>query len=258
MMPRLSKGRQDTESGNKRTKMPHEQATASNEASMSFLQDTAEDDVADMFEYMGQAVGADILDQRGRRVESYKAFKRLHWKLKVPQAANVCEWATHVHLELPPYNKTSGPVFGQGDDHHAFNEDEEYGEFDERAIYPTHTTPSISALSAIASLKANSTQSESSSLSSSAAHDASQELLKKLPNLSESEGTVERTGSPDEQTGLQPDHTPSNRGESSSTSPPMPKPDPCGLQVHCKSTSGKCSDMGTLQQYMQVTMRASL
>ncbi len=45
----------------------------------------AEDDVADMFEYMGQAVGADILDQRGRRVESYKAFKRLHWKLKVPQ-----------------------------------------------------------------------------------------------------------------------------------------------------------------------------
>jgi len=32
---------QDTESGNKRTKMPHEQATASNEASMSFLQDTA-------------------------------------------------------------------------------------------------------------------------------------------------------------------------------------------------------------------------
>ncbi len=45
----------------------------------------AEADVADMFEYMGQAVAADILVQRGRRVESYKAFKRLHWKLKLPQ-----------------------------------------------------------------------------------------------------------------------------------------------------------------------------
>lgn len=45
----------------------------------------AEADVADMFEYMGQAVGADILVQRGRRAESYKAFKRLHWRLKWPQ-----------------------------------------------------------------------------------------------------------------------------------------------------------------------------
>jgi len=45
----------------------------------------AEDDVADMFEYMGQAVAADILVQKGRRDEPYKAFKRLHWKLKLPQ-----------------------------------------------------------------------------------------------------------------------------------------------------------------------------
>jgi len=158
-------------------------------------------------------------------------------------AANVCEWATHVHLELSSYDKTSGPVFGQGDEHHAFNEEEEYGEFDERAIYPTHTTPSILALSAIASLKADSAQSvesKSSSLSSSAASDALQELFEELQQPSESEGAVERMGSPDEQIGLQPDHIPSNHGESSPTSSLMPKPhgSASALQINIREVLG--------------------
>jgi hypothetical protein len=42
-----------------------------------------------MFEYMGQGVTADILVQRGKIYDEkggpYKAFKRLHWKLKLPQ-----------------------------------------------------------------------------------------------------------------------------------------------------------------------------
>ena len=53
----------------------------------------AEAAVADMFEYMGQAVAADVLVQRGRRSEPYKAFKRLHWKLKLPQGV-------FFHIEL--------------------------------------------------------------------------------------------------------------------------------------------------------------
>ncbi len=155
----------------------------------------------------------------------------------------MCEWATHVHLELSPHDKTSGPVFGQGDDHHAFNDEEDYGEFDERTILPTHTMPSLLALSAIASLKADSTQSvesKSSSLSSSAAHDASQRLFEELPKPSASEGIVERSGSPNEQMGLQPDHIPSNHGQSRSTSCCMPKPSgpASALQINIREVLG--------------------
>jgi hypothetical protein len=158
-------------------------------------------------------------------------------------AANVCQWATHVCLELSPYNKTSGPVFGQGDDHHAFSDEEDYGEFDERIIYPTHTIPSMLALSAIASLKADSTQSVesmSSSFSSSAAHDALQQLFKELPKLSESEGTLEGTGSPDEQMGLQPDHLHSNHGKGGSISCHVPKPHglASALQINIREVLG--------------------
>ncbi len=60
----------------------------------------AEADLADMFEYMGQAVAADILVQRGRvsaeNGEPYKAFKRLHWKLKLPKV-------TLLILKLPAW-----------------------------------------------------------------------------------------------------------------------------------------------------------
>jgi len=157
----------------------------------------------------------------------------------------VCEWATHVHLELSSYDKTSGPVFGQGHNHHAFSDLEHYGEFDERTIYPTHTTPSMSALSAIANLKAECTESmdsTSSSLCSSVAHDASHQLFENLPRTSESEGTatVERAGSLDEQMGLQPDHIPSNYGESSSTSPPRPNPHglASALQINVREVLG--------------------
>ncbi|DBA73835.1 TPA: hypothetical protein ACH3X2_009585 [Trebouxia sp. C0005] len=67
-----------TEPSNNRTTVSHEQASASNQASVLFCQDTAgnpmlaagisaEADLADMFEYMGQAVAADILVQRGKK-----------------------------------------------------------------------------------------------------------------------------------------------------------------------------------------------
>ena len=71
-----------------------------------------------------------------------------------------------------------------------------------------------------------------------------------MPNLSESEGAVERTGTPDEQIGEQPDHIPSDQGKSSSTSSPVPKPhgSASALQINIR----KCSDMETLQQSMQV------
>ena len=102
--------------------------------------------------------------------------------------------------------------------------------------------PSMLALSAIASLKANSTQSVESTSSSlsSVAHEVSRQLFKELPKLSEPEGTVERAGSPYEQMGPQPDQIPSNHGESSSTSCCMPKPhgSASALQINIREVLG--------------------
>ncbi|KAL0023489.1 hypothetical protein WJX79_001014 [Trebouxia sp. C0005] len=176
-----------TEPSNNRTTVSHEQANASNQASVLFCQDTAGNPML----AAGISAEADLADMG----EPYKAFKRLHWKLKLPQAANVCEWATHVHLGLSPHDKTSGPVVGQA-----------------RLL---HSPPRV-------------------------AHEASQQLFKELPKLSESEGTVERTERADEQMGLHPDQIASNHGESSFTSCCVPKPHglASALQINIREVLG--------------------